>query len=43
MEFILIAIGIVIVLILLIFALVLGGIGAVSRGPRPHEGDKGTG
>jgi hypothetical protein len=43
MEFIVILIGVVIVIAVVGFAIVIGGIGMVSRGPRPHEGDKDTG
>jgi hypothetical protein len=42
-EFIVIVIGIVIVVAFLFFAVVLGGIGVVRRGPKPHEGDQNTG
>ena len=43
MEFIVILIGVVIVVALLFFSIILGAIGVVRRGPKPHEGDKSTG
>jgi hypothetical protein len=43
MEFIVIMIGIVIVIAIVMFAVVLGGVGMIRNGPRPHEGDKNSG
>jgi hypothetical protein len=43
MEFILIMIGVVIAIAFVIFAVVLGGMGMIRSGPRPHEGDKNSG
>jgi uncharacterized protein YceK len=35
-------IAIIIVVVLVVLAMVLGGAGAVRKGPKPSEGDKGT-
>jgi hypothetical protein len=42
MPLILIAIGFIIIIVLVGFALVFGMIGAVHVGPKPSEGDKTT-
>lgn len=43
MPFVLLLIGVVIVIALVVLALVFGVVGAVSKGPKPSEGEETAG